>query len=135
MSFLSNVALRSTTGAFILNSGLGKLNADEETYKWLQDMGSKAVPSLSALSPTTFGKGLAYSEIALGSALLCPVVTAKIAGLGLTAFSAGLLTMYLNDDSLTLDDGVRPSQEGVSYVKDIAFLGSGLALALSRKKK
>lgn len=135
MSFLSNLAIRTTTGAFILNSGIGKLNADEETYKWLQEMGAKALPSLSALSPTTFGKGLAYSEIALGGALLCPLVPAKIAGLGLTAFSAGLLTMYLNDDSLTLDDGVRPSQEGVSYAKDIAFLGSGLALALSRKKK
>lgn len=135
MSFLSNLALRSTAGAYILNSGVGKLSMDEDTYGYLQQMAKDGVPQVEQLSPKTFGKALAYGETALGAALLLPIVPAKLAGLGLTAFSAGLLTMYFGNEDMTQEDGVRPSQEGTALAKDFVFLGAGLALLFSKKKK
>lgn len=135
MSFLSNLALRSTTGALILNSGIGKLGMDEGTYGYLQQMAKVGVPQVEKLSANTFGKSLAYGETALGAALLLPVVPAKLAGLGLTAFSAGMLTMYFGDENMTMEDGIRPSQEGTALAKDFVLLGAGLALLLSKKKK
>ncbi|WP_346845035.1 hypothetical protein [uncultured Rothia sp.] len=135
MAFLSNLALRSTSGALILNSGIGKLGMDEETYAYLQQMAKVGVPQVEQLSPTTFGKALAYGETALGAALLLPVVPAKLAGLGLTVFSAGMLTMYFGDENMTQEDGIRPSQEGTALAKDFVLLGAGLALLFSKKKK
>lgn len=134
MSFLSNLALRSTTGTLILNSGIGKLGMDEGTYGYLQQMAKAGVPQVEKLSANTFGKSLAYGETALGAALLLPVVPAKLAGLGLTAFSAGMLTMYFGDENMTQEDGIRPSQEGTALAKDFVLLGAGLALLLSKKK-
>lgn len=135
MSFLSNLALRSTTGTLILNSGIGKLGMDEGTYGYLQQMAKSGVPQVEKLSANTFGKSLAYGETALGAALLLPVVPAKLAGLGLTVFSAGMLTMYFGDENMTREDGIRPSQEGTALAKDFVLLGAGLALLLSKKKK
>jgi len=135
MSFLSNLALRSTTGALILNSGIGKLGMDEDTYGYLQQMAKVGVPQVEKLSANTFGKSLAYGETALGAALLLPVIPAKLAGLGLTVFSAGMLTMYFGDENMTMEDGIRPSQEGTALAKDFVLLGAGLALLLSKKKK
>ena len=43
--------------------------------------------------------------------------------------------MYFNIDSLTKDDGVRPTQEGTAMAKDVVLLGAGLALLFSSKKK
>ncbi|MDO4917160.1 MAG: DoxX family membrane protein [Rothia sp. (in: high G+C Gram-positive bacteria)] len=135
MSLLSNAALRLTSGALILNSGIGKLSMDEGTYAYLQQMAKTGIPQVEQVSPKTFGKALAYSETALGAALLLPIVPAKLAGLGLTAFSAGMLTMYFGDEKMTMEDGIRPSQEGTALAKDVVLLGAGLALFLSRKGK
>lgn len=135
MSLLSNAALRLTSGALILNSGIGKLGMDEGTYGYLQQMAATGVPQVEKLSPKVFGKSLAVAETALGASLLVPVVSAKLAGLGLTAFSAGMLTMYFGDENMTQDDGIRPTQEGTSLAKDVIMLGAGLALLFSRKGK
>lgn len=134
MGFLSNAALRATSGALILNSGIGKLGMDEGTYGFLKGMAATGVPAVEKLSDQQFGKALAYGETALGAALLLPVVPAKLAGLGLTVFSAGMLTMYFGDDAMTMEDGVRPTQEGTSLAKDFVLLGAGLALLFSSKK-
>ncbi|MDO4897722.1 MAG: hypothetical protein Q3965_00295 [Rothia sp. (in: high G+C Gram-positive bacteria)] len=134
MGILSNAALRLTSGALILNSGIGKLGMDEGTYGYLKGMAATGVPAVENLSNQQFGKALAYGETALGAALLCPVVPAKLAGLGLTVFAAGMLTMYFGDDAMTQEDGIRPSQEGTALAKDFVLLGAGLALLASSKK-
>lgn len=135
MGIISNAALRLTSGALILNSGIGKLSMDEGTYGYLQQMAATGVPQVEKLSAKQFGKALAIGETALGAALLCPIVSPKLAGLGLTAFSAGMLTMYFGDEKMTQEDGIRPSQEGTALAKDFVLLGAGLALLTSRKGK
>ncbi len=85
---------RIATGAFILNSGLTKFRADEETAKALHNTAASAFPVLEKIEPKQFLKLLAAGEIALGGALLAPVVPAALAGLGLAGFSSALLTMW-----------------------------------------
>jgi len=119
---------RLTTGAFILNSGLGKWSADEETAARLHGMAVGTYPFLGKLKPKAFARLLSAGEIALGSALLLPVVPTAAAGAGLTAFSAGLLGMYLRTPGMTKEDGIRPSQQGTALAKDVWMLGVGVGL-------
>ena len=121
---------RLTTGAFILNAGLGKWSADEETAARLHGMAVGTYPFLSKLKPKDFVRLLSASEIALGSALLLPVVPTAAAGAGLTAFSAGLLGMYLRTPGMTKEDGIRPSQHGTALAKDLWMLGIGVGLVV-----
>ena len=65
---------RVAAGAFILNSGLGKLRADEETAAQLHGFAVGTYPFLAKLKPKDFARLLAASEIALGAALLVPVI-------------------------------------------------------------
>src|SRR5690348_12924734 len=85
---------RITTGAFILNSGISKLSADEATAAHLHGFAAGTYPFLKKVKPEDFTRALAVTEIALGAALLIPFVPAVIAGAGLTAFSSGLLGLY-----------------------------------------
>jgi hypothetical protein len=121
---------RLTTGAFILNTGLGKWSADEETAARLHGMAVGTYPFLGKLKPKDFVRLLSVSEIALGAALLLPVVPTAVAGAGLTAFSAGLLGMYLRTPGMTKEDGIRPSQQGTALAKDVWMLGIGVALTV-----
>jgi uncharacterized membrane protein YphA (DoxX/SURF4 family) len=121
---------RLTTGAFILNAGLGKWSADEETAARLHGMAVGTYPFLGKLKPKHFARLLSVGEIALGSALLLPVVPTAAAGAGLTAFSAGLLGMYLRTPGMTKEDGIRPSQQGTALAKDLWMLGIGVALVV-----
>ncbi|MFC4554155.1 hypothetical protein [Georgenia faecalis] len=119
---------RLAAGAFILNSGLGKRNLDAESAAGLQAMAVNAVPQLGELDPKDFAKLLSTSEIALGTALLLPIVPTWLAALGLTGFSAGLVRMYLKTPGLTEADGVRPTPDGLGMAKDVWLLGMGLGL-------
>ena len=121
---------RLTAGAFILNAGLGKWSADEERAARLHGMAVATYPFLGKLKPKDFVRLLSVSEIALGSALLLPVVPTAVAGVGLTAFSAGLLGMYLRTPGMTKEDGIRPSQQGTQLAKDVWMLGIGVALTV-----
>lgn len=132
---LSHLPLRLATGAFILNSGLGKQHLDKDSAAGLQKMGSRFLPQLQDVDPEQFGKVLSYAEVALGSALLLPFVPSRLAGLGLTAFSASLVGMYLKTPGMTQEDGIRPTQEGTAFAKDFWMLGIGLALILDSKKR
>jgi hypothetical protein len=132
---LSHIPLRLTTGAFILNSGLGKQKLDRDTAAALQEMGSHAYPQLKQMDPEKFGKLLAYGETALGAALLLPFVPSRLAGLGLAAFSGSLLAMYLKTPHLTAENGIRPSPEGIANAKDVWMFGVALALILDTKNK
>ncbi len=136
MSFRpSHIPLRLITGAFILNSGLGKTALDEGTAGYLQSMASKGFPQASQLEAAQFGKILAASEIAVGSALLAPFIPSRLAGFVLLVFAAGLMTMYFRTPELTEDDGIRPTQDGIAVAKDSWMVAIGLALILDRKKK
>ena len=132
---LSSAVLRAVPGAFILNSGIGKLGMPAEMAEALQGMAAKGVPPLGDLTPEQFGKFLSYGEIAVGAALLLPFVPRKVAGLGLAAFSGSMVSMYLRTPGMTEADGVRPSQDGTSLAKDSWLLAIAAALILSEGKK
>ncbi|MBW4095116.1 MAG: hypothetical protein HIU81_06895 [Acidobacteria bacterium] len=132
---ISHAAMRLTTGAFILNSGIGKLGLDTEHAQGMQEMAGRAIPQVKSLEPARFGQLLSYGEITLGAALLAPFVPSRLAGLGLAAFSSGLVATYLKTPGATLDDGIRPSHTGVPMAKDIWMLGIAVALILDRKRK
>ena len=125
----THVPLRVATGAYILNSGFSKLSADEGTAQFLHTAAAGTYPALfKSMKPTTFARLLAYSEMAVGAALLAPMVPSTVAGAALTGFGAGLMGMYFKTPSMTRDDGIRPSQEGTALAKDIWLVGAGLTL-------
>lgn len=125
----SEIAPRLATGAFILNSGLGKRAADEGTAAGLQGFAAGTYPFLGKVPPKTFAKVLSTSEIVIGAALLTPFVPAAVAGAALTGLSAGLLGLYLRTPGMTKPGrSVAPTQEGLTIAKDVWMLGIGLGL-------
>ena len=130
---LSHGVLRLVTGAFILNSGVSKLSLDDDGAARLQDMTAHAIPQAKQVSPKMFGKMIAGAEVALGAALLAPFVPTRLAALGLTAFSSGLLAVYAKTPGLTQSDGIRPTPAGVPMAKDAWLAGIGVALLIDRK--
>lgn len=125
---LTTWPLRIATGAFILNSGWGKLSADEEAAAQTHGFAAAAYPFLKDVPPEQFNRGLAIAETAIGGALLTPGVPARVAGLGLTALGAGLLGLYLRAPGLREEGSLRPTAEGGSIAKDSWLLGAGLSL-------
>ena len=120
---LRHIPARAAAGAFILDSGLGKRHLPDEGAAALQSMAASAFPQLAKLSPKDFGKLVSTSEIALGAALLVPVVPTWLAALGLAGFSASLLRMYTKIPGLTRSDGIRPTAEGNAIAKDVFLAG------------
>lgn len=131
---ISHVPLRLATGAFILNSGLGKRKLDADGAAGLQAMAARVIPPVSRIQPEKFGRMLSYAEMALGTALLIPFVPSRLVGVGLGIFSGSLFTMYLKTPGMTLEDGIRPSPQGTALAKDIWMLGIAGALVLDRKQ-
>ena len=127
---LHTIPTRLATGAYILHEGLGKLGADEERAKGLHAAASGAYPFLAQLEPPTFVRALAVGEITVGSLLLLPFVPGRLAGLALTAFSGGLVTMYLRTPAMHDPGSVWPTRQGVPLSKDVWMLGIGLSLLL-----
>jgi len=127
---LSHVPLRLATGAFILNSALGKRELDPEGAAGLQAMAANATPLVNRVSPATFGKAVSTGEMALGAALLAPFVPPVLAGAALTAFSGGLLAMYLKTPGLHEEGSIKPTQAGIAIAKDVWLLGAGLSLLI-----
>jgi len=118
-----HVPARLATGAFILNAGLEKSRGDEQTAQTMHGMASNTYPFLGKLESTQFLRLLSTSEIVLGAALLLPVVPTLVAGLGLAAFSGGLLGLYLKTPGMRQDGSLRPTQQGTAIAKDIWMLG------------
>ena len=126
---LSEIAPRIATGAFILNSGLGKRDVDEATAAGLHGFASGTYPFLKKVPATTFAKGLSTAEITIGALLLTPFVPAAVAGAALTGFSAGLIGLYLRTPGMTKPGkSVAPTQEGLPISKDVWMLGIGIGL-------
>jgi len=119
---------RVATGAFILNSGIGKLRADEEAAAQLHGFAAGAYPFVNKLKPADFTRLLAVGEITLGAALLLPVVPAAVAGAGLAAFSGGLLGLYARTPGLRKEGSPFPTQDGIALAKDVWMTGIGVSL-------
>jgi uncharacterized membrane protein YphA (DoxX/SURF4 family) len=129
-SLLRQLPIRATAGAFVLHSGLGKLAADQQAAERLHGFASTTYPVLGKLEPRRFTQILAAGEIASGAALLIPFVPAAVAGACLTAFSAGLLGLYLRTPGMRKEASIWPTEQGIPLAKDIWLLGIGLTLVL-----
>jgi uncharacterized membrane protein YphA (DoxX/SURF4 family) len=125
---LRRAPARLATGAFILNTGLGKLSADDDTAKALHGMASGAYPALEKIEPKVFLRAVAVGEVALGSALLLPMVPVALGGLGLLAFSGSLLGMYWRTEGMHNDGSPRPTKQGTAMAKDVWMFGTGASL-------
>jgi uncharacterized membrane protein YphA (DoxX/SURF4 family) len=137
MSFIRRFArsspLRLATGAYILHSGLEKSGGSPEQAQGLHGMASGTYPFLSSVPPTRFLRLLSTGEILLGSMLLAPVVSNRLAGAGLTAFSGGLVATYLRTPGLHEPGSIWPTHQGIALSKDVWMLGIGVSLALDPK--
>jgi hypothetical protein len=128
---LRRAPLRLTTGAFILSAGLDKWKGDEQTAAQIHGFATGTYPFLKPIEPTRFLRLLAASEIAIGSALLLPVVPAAVAGAALTGFSAGLLGLYLRTPGMRRGPkDLRSTPQGLPISKDVWMLGAGLGLVI-----
>ena len=127
---LSHLPPRLITGAYIVNTGVSKLVADEETAKGLHGMATAAYPFLGKLDAQTFSRLLGAGELTLGASLLLPIVPTALAGLGLAGFSAGLLGMYLRIPGMRENGSLRPTAQGTALAKDAWLLGIGLSFVL-----
>jgi hypothetical protein len=121
---------RIATGAFILNSGISKLSADDETAAQLHGFASGTYPFLKKLKARDFVRLLAVTEIALGTVLVVPVIPAAVAGAGLAAFSSGLLGLYIRTPGMRRAGTPLPTQQGTALAKDVWLAGIGLGLMI-----
>jgi hypothetical protein len=126
----SQYPLRAAIGAFTLNSGLSKRSLEGEAAAGVHGMAVTAIPALKRFEPATFARLLAGTEIALGAALLLPVVPSALVGAGLVGFSAGLLRLYWATPGMHEPGDPRPTQQGVPLAKDVWLFGAGLTLIL-----
>jgi hypothetical protein len=125
---VSEIAPRISAGAFILNSGLGKRGAGPEAAAGMQGFAAGTYPFLKSVPPQQFVKGLATAEIALGALLLTPFVPTAVAGAALTAFSGGLLGLYLKTPGMRKPGSLAPTEQGLPIAKDVWLLGIGIGL-------
>jgi hypothetical protein len=131
-SRIANLPIRAATGAFILNSGLSKLQAEKDTHGRVHGFASGAYPMLENVPPEQFGKALGAAEVALGGMLLMPVVVGDgLAGMALSSFAGGLLGLYMRTPGMRQEGSVRPSQDGIALAKDVWLAGIGLTLMAS----
>jgi hypothetical protein len=141
---LWHVPVRLATGAIIVDQGLQKLGADEDTAKWLHGQAVQAFPRFADMDPKDFVQLLSASEIALGAALLgIGFIPSGLAGLGLSVFGGSLTRLYLTTPGTRREGSVAPSHQGIGLAKDSWMLAIGVALVLDsvfgsgrrRKKK
>ena len=128
-----HLPVRLSTGAFILNEGLGKLDADEETIKRVHHAAAEVYPQIAEMDAESFVKALGTAEMALGAGLVLPFVPSWLVGLGLAGFAGGLLHLYLHTPGMHRDGSVLPTPEGRGMAKDVWMLGIALALVLDRE--
>ena len=126
---LTQLPLRVSIGAFFLNAGVGKLHADPASAEFYYKGAQTAYPGMfDTMTPSSFTKFLAYSELAVGAALVAPMVPATVAGAALTGFGASLVRLYLKTPGMTEPDGIRPTSAGIAMAKDTWLVGAGLTL-------
>ncbi|MFI9825118.1 hypothetical protein ACIHFC_32370 [Streptomyces sp. NPDC052013] len=132
------VPLRLTAGAFFLNSGLSKRDADDATAEGFHQFAAGTYPFLGKVDAQRFVRLLSAGEVAVAATLLLPVVPAAVAGTAVTAFSVGTLGLYLRTPGMRQEGSLRPTEQGISLAKDVWILGIGLSLiaeGLQRKHR
>lgn len=127
---LSEIPARVSAGAFILNSGLGKRGANESAAAGMHGFATGTYPFLKSIPPQDFARYLSTAEIAIGAVLLTPFVPTVVAGVALTAFSGGLLGLYLRTPGMRKEGSLAPTQEGLALAKDAWLAGIGLSIVL-----
>ncbi len=121
----------STTGAFILSSGLDKWKGDEQTAAAVHGFATGTYPFLKQIDPPKFLKLLAARRDRRRVGLLLPVVPAAVAGAALVGFSAGLLGLYVRTPGMRRGRfDPRSTPEGLPISKDVWMLGAGLGLLI-----
>jgi hypothetical protein len=125
---LSEIAPRISAGAFILNSGLGKRGVDAEAAAGMHGFAAGTYPFLKSIPPQQFTRGLATTEIVIGGAMLTPFVPTFVAGAALTAFSGGLLGLYLRTPGMRKPGSLAPTEAGLALAKDSWLVGIGIGL-------
>jgi hypothetical protein len=128
----SHMPMRLTTGGYILNAGVDLLDAGAQGAEEIHSTAAEAFPVLDSVDPRTFTTALAASEIALGSALVTPLVPSRYAGAGLAMFAAGLLAVYVRTPRMHRPQSIRPTHEGRSLAKDAWMMGIALTLLADR---
>ena len=93
-------------------------------------MAAGAYPELKRVPPERFVRLLSTAEMALGAALLVPVLPSAVVGAGLAAFATGLFGLYVRTPGMHQEGSLRPTQEGVGLAKDVWLLAIGAALLL-----
>jgi uncharacterized membrane protein YphA (DoxX/SURF4 family) len=125
-----HIPVRLATGAYILNSGLSKREADEAAAHGLHGFATTAYPEFKDTPPEKFVNLLSTGEITVGTLLLTPIVPTAVAGLALTTFAGLLGRLYLGSPGLRQEGSLRPTEQGVPFAKDVWMLGIGTALTI-----
>ena len=121
---------RLITGAYFLNAGLSKRDADDATAGQLHGFAAGTYPVLGKLDAKRFTGLLSAAEIAIGTALVLPVVAAWGAGAGVTAFARGTRGLLQGTPGMREEGSLRPTQQGIPLAKDAWMVGIGLALMI-----
>jgi hypothetical protein len=127
---VTHLPLRVAIGAFFVNSGVSKRSLDGEAAAGVHGMAAQAIPAVKRVEPNRFGRLLSRSEIALGAALMLPVVPSALVGAGLLGFGAGLMRLYWATPGMHEPGSPRPTQQGIPIAKDVWLVGAGLTLLL-----
>lgn len=122
---------RLAAGAFMVHSGLAKRGLDDEAAERLFGLTVAAYPFVKdRVDARTFVRLVSTGELALGAALLLPVVPTVLAGAGLAAFSAGLVGLYLRVPGMRREGSLRPTEQGTALAKDVWLFGMGAGFVL-----
>jgi uncharacterized membrane protein YphA (DoxX/SURF4 family) len=125
-----HIPVRVATGAIVLNAGLRKRSADEETAKGLHGFATTAYPEFEDTPPEKFASMLSTGEITVGALVLTPVVPTAVAGLALTTFAGMLMRLYLKAPGLREEGSLQPTEQGTAIAKDVWMLAIGTALTI-----
>jgi hypothetical protein len=131
-STLSDLPLRAITGGYILHTGIELWSGSQAQAEGVHKSATTAYPVLATVPPTKFLKLLSASQIAVGAALLTPLVSNRLAGAALTGFAGGLVGMYLRTPEMHRPNSIWPTPKGIGVSKDSWLLAIGLSLALRR---
>ncbi len=124
---------RIVTGLFILDQGISKLTSqDEEKAKQLHGGAVGAYPVVNRMQPKPFMKSLGAAEVAVGAALLLPIVPAGVAGVALVGFSGALVGLWWRTPGMHEEGNPRPTPQGTAMAKDSWMLGIGAGLVLDQ---
>src|SRR5579875_3648637 len=127
---LRRAPMRIVTGAYILNSGVSKFQADDETAKRLHGTATGTYDFVGKMDPKTFSRVLAAGEVTVGALVLAPIVPPVIAGAALMGFSGLLLNMWWNTPGMHEEGSPRPTPQGSGIAKDVWMFGIGTGLVL-----